>query len=311
MFHTVLIANRGEIAVRAIRTLKRLGIRSVAIYSTSDRNAAHVREADVAVSLGGEKPADSYLRIDLILEAARATGAQAIFPGYGFLSESTEFAAVCEAAGLAFIGPTAEQIKEFGLKHRSRELAAEAGVPMTPGTGLLADLDSALRAAEAIGYPVMLKSTAGGGGIGLSRCNDAGELQRAFESVQRLGKQFFRDAGVFIERYVDHARHVEVQIFGDGYGRVVALGERDCSVQRRNQKVIEETPAPDLPEATRRVLHAAAVKLGESVRYRSAGTVEFIYDRSRNEFYFLEVNTRLQVEHPVTEAVTGLDPCIR
>lgn len=307
MFHTVLIANRGEIAVRAIRTLKRLGIRSVAIHSTPDRNAAHVREADIAVSLGGEKPADSYLRIDLILDAARATGAQAIFPGYGFLSESTEFAAVCEAAGLAFIGPTAVQIKEFGLKHRSRELAAEAGVPMTPGTGLLADLDSALRAAETIGYPVMLKSTAGGGGIGLSRCNDAGELQQAFESVQRLGKQFFRDAGVFIERYVDHARHVEVQIFGDGYGRVVALGERDCSVQRRNQKVIEETPAPDLPEPTRRALHAAAVKLGESVRYRSAGTVEFIYDRARDEFYFLEVNTRLQVEHPVTEAVTGLD----
>ena len=178
---------------------------------------------------------------------------------------------------------------------------------MTPGTGLLADLEAALHAAQTIGYPVMLKSTAGGGGIGLSRCNDASELQQAFESVQRLGKQFFRDAGVFIERYVDHARHVEVQIFGDGSGRVIALGERDCSIQRRNQKVIEETPAPDLPAATRAALHCAAVKLGESVRYRSAGTVEFIYDRARDEFYFLEVNTRLQVEHPVTEAVTGLD----
>lgn len=307
MFQTVLIANRGEIAVRAIRTLKRLGVKSVAIYSDPDRNAAHVREADVAVPLGGEKPADSYLRIDLILAAARSTGAQAIFPGYGFLSESAEFAEVCEASGIAFIGPTAEQIREFGLKHRSRELAAAAGVPMTPGTGLLADLETALNAAQTIGYPVMLKSTAGGGGIGLSRCNDPGELQQAFESVQRLGKQFFRDAGVFIERYVDNARHVEVQIFGDGSGRVLALGERDCSIQRRNQKVIEETPAPDLPAATRTALHSAAVKLGESVKYRSAGTVEFIYDRARDEFYFLEVNTRLQVEHPVTEAVTGLD----
>jgi len=307
MFHTVLIANRGEIAVRAIRTLKRLGIRSVAVYSVPDRNAAHVREADVAMALGGEKPADSYLRIDLILQAARATGAQAIFPGYGFLSESAEFADACANAGLAFVGPTPEQIREFGLKHRSRELAAAAGVSMTPGTGLLADLDTALKEAERIGYPVMLKSTAGGGGIGLSRCNNAQELQQAFESVQRLGKQFFRDAGVFVERYVDGARHVEVQIFGDGSGRVLALGERDCSIQRRNQKVVEETPAPDLPEATRKALHAAAVKLGESVQYRSAGTVEFIYDRSSDEFYFLEVNTRLQVEHPVTEAVTGLD----
>jgi urea carboxylase len=307
MFHTVLIANRGEIAVRAIRTLKRLGIRSVAVYSIPDRNAAHVREADVAVALGGEKPADSYLRIDAILEAARTTGAQAIFPGYGFVSESAEFASACAAAGLAFVGPTPEQIREFGLKHRSRELAAAAGVPMSPGTGLLPDLESALQEAQRLGYPVMLKSTAGGGGIGLSRCNNAHELQQAFESVQRLGQQFFRDAGVFIERYIDQARHVEVQIFGDGSGRVIALGERDCSIQRRNQKVIEETPAPDLPDATRKALHAAAVKLGESVQYRSAGTVEFIYDRLRDEFYFLEVNTRLQVEHPVTEAVTGLD----
>lgn len=307
MFHTVLIANRGEIAVRAIRTLKRLGIRSVAVYSIPDRNAAHVREADIAIALGGEKPADSYLRIDLILEAARSSGAQAIFPGYGFLSESAEFASACAEAGLVFVGPTPDQIREFGLKHRSRELAAAADVPMTPGTGLLADLETAIDAAARIGYPVMLKSTAGGGGIGLSRCDDARELQQAFESVQRLGKQFFRDAGVFIERYVDQARHVEVQIFGDGAGRVIALGERDCSIQRRNQKVIEETPAPDLPDATRKALHAAAVKLGESVGYRSAGTVEFIYDRARDEFYFLEVNTRLQVEHPVTEAVTGLD----
>ncbi len=307
MFHTVLIANRGEIAVRAIRTLKRLGIRSVAVHSDADRDAAHVRAADVAVSLGGDKPADSYLRMDKILDAVRKTGAQAVFPGYGFLSESAEFAEACEAAGVAFVGPTPTQIREFGLKHRARELAAAAGVPMVPGTGLLADVEQALCAAERIGYPVMLKSTAGGGGIGLSRCNDAEALRAAFEGVQRLGAQFFRDAGVFLERYVDGARHIEVQIFGDGNGRVVALGERDCSVQRRNQKVIEETPAPMLPAATRTALLEAAAGLGLSVAYRSAGTVEFIYDAARDGFYFLEVNTRLQVEHPVTEAVMGLD----
>ena len=307
MFETVLIANRGEIAVRAIRTLKRLGVTSVAVYSDADRNAQHVRDADIAIALGGDKPADSYLRIDKILAAAKETGAQAIYPGYGFLSESAEFAEACEAAGIAFVGPTPTQIREFGLKHRARELAGEARVPMAPGTGLLDSLEEALAAAETIGYPVMLKTTAGGGGIGLTRCADAEALASAYDSVKRMGEQFFSDAGVFLERFVYQARHVEVQIFGDGTGRVVALGERDCSLQRRNQKVVEETPAPNLPQATRERLHAAAVQLGESVGYRSAGTVEFIYDAARDDFYFLEVNTRLQVEHPVTEAVTGLD----
>ncbi|MNZ28908.1 Acetyl-/propionyl-coenzyme A carboxylase alpha chain [compost metagenome] len=307
MFHTVLIANRGEIAVRAIRTLKALGVKSVAVYSDADRNAAHVGMADQAIALGGDKASDSYLRIDRILDAARQSGAQAIYPGYGFLSESAEFADACEAAGIAFIGPTAGQIREFGLKHRARELAAAAGVPMAPGTGLLDSVEQALEAAVRIGYPVMLKSTAGGGGIGLTRCDDAEALRGAFDSVKRMGEQFFRDAGVFLECFVDQARHVEVQIFGDGKGRVVALGERDCSLQRRNQKVVEETPAPNLPQATREKLHAAAITLGESVNYRSAGTVEFIYDGARDAFYFLEVNTRLQVEHPVTEMVTGLD----
>lgn len=307
MFNTVLIANRGEIACRAIRTLKRLGVTSVAVYSDADRNAPHVTEADKAVALGGDKAADSYLRIDKLLAAATTTGAQAIYPGYGFLSESAEFAEACEAAGIAFIGPTAAQIREFGLKHRARELAALAGVPMTPGTGLLESVEQAVTAAARIGYPVMLKSTAGGGGIGLTRCDDEAALRDAYDSVKRLGEQFFRDAGAFIERFVNRARHVEVQIFGDGQGRVVALGERDCSLQRRNQKVVEETPAPHLPAATRQALHRAAVALGESVNYRSAGTVEFIYDAARDEFYFLEVNTRLQVEHPITEMVTGLD----
>jgi urea carboxylase len=307
MFSSVLIANRGEIALRAIRTLRRLGIRSIAVYADSDRNSAHVREADHAIALGGLRPADSYLRIDKLLDACRELGAHAVFPGYGFLSESAEFAEACEAASLAFLGPTPLQIREFGLKHRSRELAAEAGVPLTPGTGLLSSLEEALQHAERLRYPVMLKSTAGGGGIGLSRCASPQELIAAYESVQRLGQQFFREAGIFLERYVDRARHIEVQILGDGEGRVVALGERDCSIQRRNQKVVEETPAPNLDDATRSALLSAAVKLGESVNYRSAGTVEFIYDTSSKEFYFLEVNTRLQVEHPVTEMVTGLD----
>lgn len=307
MFSTVLIANRGEIALRTIRTLKRLGIRSVAVYSEPDRNAAHVRAADIAIALGGEKPADSYLRIDKLLAACRDSGAEAVFPGYGFLSESAEFAEACEAESIAFLGPTPDQIRNFGLKHRSRELAARAGVPLTPGTGLLSSIEEALQEAEKIGYPVMLKSTAGGGGIGLSRCATPAELAAAYESVQRLGQQFFRDSGTFLERCIDRARHIEVQIFGDGQGNVVALGERDCSIQRRNQKVVEETPAPNLDEDTRAALLEAAVKLGKLVNYRSAGTVEFIYDCNRQSFYFLEVNTRLQVEHPVTEMVTDLD----
>jgi urea carboxylase len=294
-----------------------MGIQSVGVYAESDRDAAHVYAADMAIPLGGMRPAESYLRIDKLIDACRRSGAEAVFPGYGFLSESAEFAEACEAAGIVFIGPTPAQMRDFGLKHRSRELAAEAGVPLTPGTELLSSLDEALEAAKRLGYPVMLKSTAGGGGIGLSRCAAPEELVAAYESVQRLGLQFFRDGGVFLERCIDRARHIEVQIFGDGEGQVVALGERDCSIQRRNQKVVEETPAPHLSDTTRAALLEAAVKLGRSVNYRSAGTVEFIYevsdgdvsarDASGQSFYFLEVNTRLQVEHPVTEMVTGHD----
>ncbi|WP_436877369.1 urea carboxylase [Siccibacter turicensis] len=307
MFSKVLIANRGEIACRAIRTLDAMGIASVAVWSDPDRNAQHVTQASEAQGLGGEKAADSYLNIEKILAAAQRSGAQAIFPGYGFLSERAEFAQACEAAGLVFIGPTPQQIADFGLKHRARALAAAAGVPMTPGTGLLTSLEEAQHAAAQMGYPVMLKTTAGGGGIGLTRCDSAAALADAWESVKRLGAQFFSDDGVFLERFVDRARHLEVQILGDGNGTVVALGERDCTLQRRNQKVVEETPAPCLPAATRAALHRAAVALGESVNYRSAGTVEFIYDPQQDRFYFLEVNTRLQVEHPVTEMVTGID----
>lgn len=307
MFSKVLIANRGEIAVRIARTLKIMGIRSVAVYSEADKHSLHVSCADEAVALGGHNASDSYLVADKIIAAAKQTGAQAIIPGYGFLSENADFAEACAAAGLVFVGPTPAQMRQFGLKHASRELAEQAGVPLAKGTGLLASLEEALISAEQLGYPVMLKSTAGGGGIGLSRCYNDKELTEAFTSVQRLGKSFFNDSGVFLERFIDQARHIEVQIFGNGLGDVVALGERDCSVQRRNQKVIEETPAPNLPSATREALLAAAVSLGKAVAYQSAGTVEFIYDGQWDEFYFLEVNTRLQVEHPITECVTGLD----
>ncbi|RQS64104.1 urea carboxylase [Burkholderia sp. Bp8963] len=306
-FTKVLVANRGEIACRVIRTLKRLGIASVAVYSEADRDARHVMLADEAVCVGPAPAADSYLNVAAILDAARATGAQAVHPGYGFLSENPGFADACEAAGLRFIGPRGGQMRAFGLKHTARELARAHDVALLPGTGLLADVATALAEADTIGYPVMLKSTAGGGGIGMSLCRDAAQLAAAFESVVRLGSANFAHAGVYLEKFVEHARHIEVQIFGDGQGGVIALGERDCSVQRRNQKVIEETPAPGLTDAERDTLHASAVRLARAVDYASAGTVEFVFDVTTRRFHFLEVNTRLQVEHCVTEAVTGVD----
>ena len=307
MLSKILIANRGAIACRILRTIKKLGLSSVAVYSEADENSPHVRLADEACCIGPAQAAESYLRADRILEVARETGAQAIHPGYGFLSENAEFAEACERAGLAFIGPTPVQMRDFGLKHTARALAKECGLPLLPGTELLADLPAALAAAEGIGYPVMLKSTAGGGGIGMRRCDSAAELSESFAAVQRLAAGNFRNSGVFLEKFVARARHIEVQIFGDGRGAVIALGERDCSVQRRNQKVIEESPAPGLDDSTRAELHAAAVRLGEKVQYRSAGTVEFVYDAAAARFYFLEVNTRLQVEHGVTEEVGGID----
>jgi len=307
MFKTVLIANRGEIAARIARTLRAMNIRIIAIHSDPDRSNPHVALADLAVALPGNTAAETYLRGGLIIAAALENGAEAIIPGYGFLAENASFAEACEAAGVKFVGPTPEQIREFGLKHASREIAQAAGVPLVSGTPLLTNLEAATVAAEGLGYPLMIKSTAGGGGIGLMRCADSAELASGFESVQRLAHNFFKNSGVFLERCIDDARHVEVQIFGDGRGRVVALGERDCSLQRRNQKVLEETPAPNLSPAVRTRLLEAATKLGRAVDYRSAGTVEFIYDRKRNDFYFLEVNTRLQVEHGITEAVLGID----
>ena len=310
MFRKVLVANRGAIATRIFRTLRRMGIGSVAVYSEADASAPHVLFADEAVAIGPAPPAESYLRGDVIIAAARAHGAEAIHPGYGFLAENADFAAACEAAGLAFIGPTPDQMRAFGLKHTARALAAANGVPLLAGTEILADVHEALRAAGAIGYPVMLKSTAGGGGIGMRRCADAAELAAAYDAVDRLARAHFAQAGLYLEKLVTRARHVEVQIFGDGAGTVLALGERDCSLQRRNQKVVEETPAPGISEETRAGLLEAAARLGRGARYRSAGTVEFVLDAApdaASAYYFLEVNTRIQVEHGVTEEVTGVD----
>ncbi len=306
-FNKVLIANRGAITCRIIRTLRRMGIQSVAVYSEADKHSLHVLQADEAVCIGPAAAAHSYLDQTRILEVARQCGAEAIHPGYGFLSENAAFAEACAAAGIIFIGPTPQQMREFGLKHTARALAQQAQVPMLPGSDLLADLDAAVGEATRIGYPVMLKSTAGGGGIGMQLCHRETELREAFYSVERLAKNNFSQGGLFLEKYVERARHIEVQVFGDGHGQVVALGERDCSLQRRNQKVVEETPAPGLTDSVRAGLMASAVRLAQSVNYQSAGTVEFVYDISSEQFYFLEVNTRLQVEHGVTEQVTGVD----
>lgn len=307
MFSKVLIANRGAIACRIIRTLDRMGIASVAVYSEADRHSLHVSMATEAVCIGPAPAAQSYLLGETILEVAKRTGAQAIHPGYGFLAENVGFAEACAAAGIAFIGPRPEHMRAFGLKHTARELAERAGVPLAPGSGLLDDIDHARREAARIGYPVMLKSTAGGGGIGLSLCRSEDELAPLFERVQRLARNNFKDAGLFLEKYVERGRHIEVQIFGDGTGTVLALGERDCSAQRRNQKVVEETPAPGIAPALRQALYDTAIRLGQAVNYANAGTVEFLFDTESGDFYFLEVNTRLQVEHGVTEEVTGID----
>ena len=307
MFRKVLIANRGAIACRIIRTLRRMGIQPVAVYSEADRHSLHVEQAGEAWSIGPAPAAQSYLSIAALMEAARGSGAEAIHPGYGFLSENAAFAEACAENGMVFIGPTPAQMRDFGLKHTARRIAQENGLPLLPGTGLLATVDEAAAAADRIGWPVMLKSTAGGGGIGMRVCRDAAELGEAYAAVERLSQASFGAAGIYLEKFVAKARHIEVQIFGDGRGEVIALGERDCSAQRRHQKVIEETPAPGLATETRARLADAAVRLGQAVRYQSAGTVEFIYDDSTGGFYFLEVNTRLQVEHGVTEEVTGVD----
>ena len=312
MFSSLLIANRGEIACRVIRTARRMGLRTIAVYSDADAHALHVKMADEAVHIGPAPVRESYLRADAILEAAKETQAEAIHPGYGFLSENAEFAEACAAAGIIFVGPPASAIRAMGLKDRAKALMAKAGVAVVPG--YLGDDQSAKHlASEAgkIGYPVLIKAVAGGGGKGMRRVDDAKDFAAALEGAQREGQSSFGDARVLIEKYITRPRHIEMQVFGDSHGNVVHLFERDCSLQRRHQKVIEEATAPGMPEAMRKAMGEAAVKAAKAVGYVGAGTIEFIADASdglkADRFWFMEMNTRLQVEHPVTEAITGFD----
>ena len=306
MLHSVLIANRGEIARRIIRACRALGMRAVAVYSEADASWPHVAEADEAMLIGAAPARDSYLSTERMLDAARAAGVAAIHPGYGFLSENWRFAQACEDAGFAFIGPPWQVIQQMGDKIQARWLMAAAGIPVIPGSdGALESIERAAEIAERIGYPVMLKAAAGGGGIGMVRVADAAGMPSAFASAQRRAQAAFGSAALFVERYLETPRHIEVQVFGDREGAVVHLHERDCSIQRRHQKLIEESPAPGIDPVLKEQLTAAAVAGARSVGYVNAGTMEFIVQGG--EFYFLEMNTRLQVEHPVTEEVTGLD----
>ncbi|GAA3748199.1 biotin carboxylase N-terminal domain-containing protein [Micromonospora maritima] len=308
MIESLLVANRGEIARRVIRTARRLGIRAVAVHSEADADLPFVTEADEAVCVGPANPAQSYRNVEAILDAARSTGAQAIHPGYGFLSENADFARTVEGAGLIWVGPGADAITAMGDKINARNLMAAAGVPVAPGTTEPAgDLDAAVAAAAEIGYPVMVKAAAGGGGMGMGVAADEAALRTEYDKVRAFAERMFGDGSVLIERYFPRVRHVEVQILGLADGRVVALGERECSVQRRNQKLVEESPSPAVSPELRERFLAAAVRAGEAVAYRNAGTVECLLDPSTQEFFFLEMNTRLQVEHPVTEYVYGVD----
>jgi len=307
MFSKILIANRGEIACRVIRTARQLGIKTVAVYSGADRDAMHVKMADEAVYIGPPPSAQSYLVIDNIVAAIKATGADAVHPGYGFLSENRAFAARLEQEGVAFIGPPVKAIEAMGDKITSKKIAAEAGVSTVPGyMGIIADADEAVRISNGVGYPVMIKASAGGGGKGMRIAWNETEAREGFQSSRNEAKASFGDDRIFIEKFVDQPRHIEIQVLGDRHGNVVYLGERECSIQRRNQKVVEEAPSSFLDDATRMAMGEQAVALAKAVGYCSAGTVEFIVDGKRN-FYFLEMNTRLQVEHPVTELITGLD----
>ncbi len=308
MFESVLVANRGEIARRVIRTARRMGIRAVAVYSDADADLPYVLEADEAVRIGPAQPAQSYLNAEALVEAAAKTRAAAVHPGYGFLAENAGFAREVIAAGLLWIGPDPAAIEQMGDKIRARNLMERAGVPVSPGSREpVTDADAAAAEAARIGYPVMVKAAGGGGGIGMGAAADEQALRAAFETARSRAERFFGSPEILIERYVERARHVEVQILGLADGRVIALGERDCSVQRRHQKVAEETPSPGVSPALREAMLAAAVRAGEAVGYRGAGTVECLVDSDTRTFVFLEMNTRLQVEHPVTELVTGID----
>ena len=304
---TLLVANRGEIACRIMRTAKALGLTTVAVHSATDREARHSRAADIRVDLGGSKAADSYLQIDKLIAAAKASGAQAIHPGYGFLSENAGFARAIEAAGLIFLGPPASAIDAMGSKSAAKALMETAGVPLVPGYhGEAQDLETFRAACERIGYPVLLKATAGGGGKGMKVVEEVGQLAEALASAQREAQSSFGDSRMLVEKYLLKPRHVEIQVFADQHGNCLYLNERDCSIQRRHQKVVEEAPAPGLSAELRRAMGEAAVRSAQAIGYVGAGTVEFLLD-ARGEFFFMEMNTRLQVEHPVTEAITGLD----
>jgi acetyl-CoA carboxylase biotin carboxylase subunit len=308
VFESLLVANRGEIARRVLRTASALGLRTVAIYSEADAALPFVKEADEAILLGAAPPAESYLDVAKVLEAAKRSGAEAIHPGYGFLAENAEFARAVVDAGLGWVGPPPDAIAAMGDKINARNLMADAGVPVAAGTREpVPDEVGALAAAAEIGYPVMVKAAAGGGGIGMGVANDETELRSAFETARARAERFFASPAILLERYLPGARHVEVQVLGLGDGRIVALGERDCSVQRRHQKVVEETPSPGVSEELRRRMLTGAVQAGEAVAYRNAGTVECLVDPAAQEYVFLEMNTRLQVEHPITELVTGID----
>lgn len=306
MFKRVLIANRGEIAVRIIRACRELDIESVAVFSDVDRRAQHVRKADYAYHIGPATASESYLNIDKILDVARRSGAEAIHPGYGFLSENPRFARACAAAGIKFIGPSSESMEMMGSKTRARQAMKRAGVPFVPGSERGLELEGAERLAEQIGYPVMLKAAAGGGGKGMRAVKAAADLRSAYDAARSEAQRSFGDNEVYIEKLIVNPRHVEMQIFGDEHGNVLYLGERECSIQRRHQKVMEEAPSPIVDDGMRRHMGEIAVRVGKAASYYNAGTVEFLVDAERN-FFFLEMNTRLQVEHPVTEFVTGLD----
>ncbi|MFJ3522685.1 acetyl/propionyl/methylcrotonyl-CoA carboxylase subunit alpha [Pseudomonas sp. NPDC090203] len=305
----LLVANRGEIACRVFRSAKALGIPTVAVYSDADADAQHVKAADEAYWIGPSKATESYLDAAKVLKVAKDHGVTLVHPGYGFLSENTDFSDACSAAGIAFIGPTAAVIKAMGDKQRSRHLAIEAGVPVQPAAENVTANDPAslIAAAEAVGYPLLVKASAGGGGIGLKPVYEVGELVEAVAGTQRMAERAFGDGTVFLEKLILSARHIEVQVFGFGNGKAVHLFERDCSIQRRYQKVLEESPAPNVPCDVLEHMAAAAVRLAEACHYDGAGTVEFLYDDTTKSYFFLEMNTRIQVEHPVTEAVTGVD----
>ncbi len=306
MFTKILIANRGEIAIRVIRACKEMGIDTVAVYSQADKDSLHAAMADQAVCIGGAKAEESYLNVRNIISAALATGAQAIHPGYGFLSENAEFAALCKQYGLVFIGPSAEVLSRMGDKAAARQLMKENGIPVTPGTGLLASWKEARLAAENIGYPVLIKASAGGGGKGIRLVNGPEEMERAFETASGEAKSSFGDGRVYLEKYLYPVKHIEVQLLADHMGNTVCLGERECSIQKNNQKLIEESPSPNVSPALREKLMETAARAAKAAGYCNAGTVEFLLDKDEN-FYFMEMNTRLQVEHPVTELVTGVD----